>query len=102
MNGFYRDMAILALAIVAGVLWRIYSLVSRRGRRIEERETQEVSAPQAAKQAPIAGLPEYAAAHGWTGPATDPPAENPVADYVHEMFGNIWGYPRSLIAHSDF
>jgi hypothetical protein len=101
VNGFYRDMAILALAIVAGVLWTLYSLITRRGHRVAKEEQEEAVAAREVKRAPVPGLPEYAAAHAWTGPATELAAGNPVTDYVHEMFANIWGYPRSVRASAD-
>jgi len=102
MAGFYRDMAILALAIVAGVIWSLYSLVTRRGHRLREKQQREVLAAQQAKQAPIPGMTEYAASQGWTGPATDPGAETKgMGDYVQEMMGNLSGNPRSVRSDTD-
>jgi hypothetical protein len=102
MGSFFRDMAILALLIVAGIVWRLYSLVTRRGHRMREREVREVAAVQSAKQAPIPGMAEYAAAHGWQGPATDlGQAEQQASEFAKQMLGNISGNSRQALSGTN-
>jgi hypothetical protein len=102
MTSFYRDMAILAVLIVAGVVWRLYSLVTRRGYRQRKRQVEEVAAVQSAKQAPIPGMAEYASAHGWQGPVTGfGQAEELATDFATQMLGNISGHPRGTTSDSN-
>ncbi|HTY72228.1 MAG TPA: hypothetical protein VMI11_07345 [Actinomycetes bacterium] len=89
-----RDLGILALLIVLGVLWSLYSLLTRRGKRRQERETArrqaEAQARLAAEQAPLAGLAAYAAAHGWSALGTDPHLDETTESYVHRMIRHLW------------
>lgn len=85
-----RDLGILLLLIVVGGLWTLYSAVTRRGKRRADRSRQQAQARLAEMEKPLPGLEEYAAAHGWSTPRTDPHLDQFTSDYVHQMIRHLW------------
>jgi hypothetical protein len=85
-----RDLGILLLLIVVGGLWTLYSAVTHRGKRQADRRRQQAQARLAEMEKPLPGLVDYAAAHGWSAPGTDPRLDDFTADYVHKMIRHLW------------
>lgn len=85
-----RDLGILLLLIVVGGLWTLYSAVTRRGKRQADRSRRQAQARLAEMEKPLPGLGDYAAAHGWSAPGTDPHLDQFTSDYVHRMIRHLW------------
>jgi hypothetical protein len=85
-----RDLGILLLLIVAGGLWTLYGAVTRRGKRQADRSRQQAQARLAEMEKPLPGLGDYAAAHDWSAPGTDPHLDQFTSDYVHRMIRHLW------------
>jgi hypothetical protein len=95
MDTMVRDLGILAALIVLGLLWNVYSVVTRRGKREQarqrEKERQAQEAERAVETKPLAGIDEYVTAHGWQGPTTDLALDGPTQDYVQETIRHLAG-----------
>jgi hypothetical protein len=87
-------MAILAALIVAGLVFNIYSLVTRRKRRLATKAHDQAQERHAATLATVPGLAELAASRGWKGPSTDPGLDQVTAGYVQHMLQNFWTQPQ--------
>ncbi len=90
MGTMVRDLGILFLLIVVGGLWTLYGAVTRRGKRQQTHQYDKARARQAALAQPLPGLDAYAAAHGWSGPGTDPQLDEFTGNYVHQMIRHLW------------
>jgi hypothetical protein len=82
-------MAILAALIVAGLVFNVYGLVTRRGRRQQERSAAD--ARHSAIIAPLPVMAEYAARQGWIGPSDAPGLDEATAGYVKDVLRTMHG-----------
>ncbi len=100
MNALVRDLGILALLIVVGLLWSLYGLVTRRHHRLETKAEHELEVREGEHSQPVPGLAEYARGAGWSGPGSEPPTDS-AADFVREMVRTFAG-EATILLHDNF
>ena len=101
MNALARDLGILGVLIVVGLIWSLYGVVTRRHQRRQTTAVTELVARDQAHAQPIPGLAAHAASMGWAGPSTEPPPDEVSADYVREMARTLAG-EASVLMHDNF
>lgn len=101
MNTLLRDLGVLGVLIVVGLVWSVLGVVTRRRRRVETRATRQRDVREAGQAQVIPGLAEHAAALGWAGPSTDPPPDEATAEYIREMVRTFAG-EASIYLHDTF
>ena len=97
MNALARDLGILGVLIVVGLIWSLYGVVTRRHQRRRTTADTELVARDQAHAQPIPGLAAHAASMGWAGPSTEPPPDEVSADYVREMARTLAGEASVLL-----
>jgi hypothetical protein len=97
MGTLGRDFGIVLVLLVALVVWNVVRAARTREQRRHE-AARTTPAPPAAAAADAAG---GTAPSGWTGPGTQPPTGQMVADYVHRTTCHLWRVdPTGTDGHS--
>ncbi|HEY5183614.1 MAG TPA: hypothetical protein VIM19_01635, partial [Actinomycetes bacterium] len=92
-----RDLGILLVLIALGVLWTLYSAVTRRDKRRRVRDARNAQAKLAELEKPLPGLEAYATAHGWSAPGTDAHLDELTGGYVHDVIRHLWHVEQPAI-----